>query len=114
MEIGEEKIGGVDLLKLEGRLDASSAKTMKEKVNALTNHHRTSLVVDMEGVDFIDSTGLGTLVACLRSVNKLGGDMKLAALQDQVRAILELTRLHHIFGIYKDREAAAASFVDGA
>jgi anti-sigma B factor antagonist len=110
MEIGEEKIGGVDVLKLEGRLDASSAKIMKEKVNALTKQNRTSLVVDMKGVDFIDSTGLGTLVASLRSVNKLGGDVKIAALQDQVRAIMELTRLHHIFGIYENSEGAAASF----
>lgn len=110
MEIGEEKIGDIVVLKLKGRLDASSAKTMKDKVNALTKDNQKSLVVDMKEVDFIDSTGLGTLVACLRSVNKLGGDIKIASLQDQVRAILELTRLHHIFGIYNDSAAAAQSF----
>jgi len=110
MEIGEEKIGDIVVLKLKGRLDASSAKAMKDKVNALTKENQKSLVVDMKGVDFIDSTGLGTLVACLRSVNKLGGDIKIASLQDQIRAILELTRLHHIFGIYNDGAAAVESF----
>jgi len=50
------------------------------------------------------------LVSSLRTVNRLGGDIKIAALRDQVRAIFELTRLHCIFGIYEDRTAAAMSF----
>ena len=110
MEIGEEKINDVEVLKIEGRLDASSAKDIKEKVDLLTKENRVKLVIDMGGVDFIDSSGLGSLVASLRSVNKLGGDIKISALQDQVRAIFELTRLHRIFGIYDDSNAAAESF----
>jgi len=107
MEIREERINDVEVLKLEGRLDASSAKDIKEKVASLT---KENLVIDMEGIDFIDSSGLGSLVSSLRSVNKLGGDIKISALQDQVRAIFELTRLHRIFGIYDDSDAAAMSF----
>ena len=110
MEIGEEKINDVEVLKIEGRLDASSAKDIKEKVALLTKENRVKLVIDMGGIDFIDSSGLGSLVASLRSVNKLGGDIKISALQDQVRAIFELTRLHRIFGIYDDSNAAAESF----
>ena len=110
MEIREEKINDVYRLELEGRLDASSAKELKEKVSSLTRENRVKLVIDMGGVDFIDSSGLGSLVSSLRSVNKLGGDIKISALQDQVRAIFELTRLHRIFGIYDDGNAAAMSF----
>ena len=110
MEIQEEKINDVDVLKLEGRLDASSAKDIKEKVDSLTKENRVNLVIDMGAVDFIDSSGLGSLVSSLRSVNKLGGDIKISALQDQVRAIFELTRLHRIFGIYAESGAAAKSF----
>ena len=110
MEIGEEKINDVDVLKLEGRLDASSAKDLKEKVGFLTKENHVKLVIDMGAVDFIDSSGLGSLVSSLRTVNKLGGDIKISALQDQVRAIFELTRLHRIFGIYEDSIAAAGSF----
>ena len=110
MEIQEEKINDVDVLKLEGRLDASSAKDIKEKVDSLTKENRVNLVIDMGAVDFIDSSGLGSLVSSLRSVNKLGGDIKISALQDQVRAIFELTRLHRIFGIYEESDAAAKSF----
>ena len=110
MEILEEKINDIEVLKFEGRLDASSARDIKEKVDSLARENRVKLVIDMGGVDFIDSSGLGSLVSSLRSVNKLGGDIKVATLQDQVRAIFELTRLHRIFGIYDDSNAAAMSF----
>jgi anti-sigma B factor antagonist len=110
MKIGHETIKNVEVLKLDGRLDASSAKDIKEKVGSLSRENRVKLVIDMGGVDFIDSSGLGSLVSSLRTVNKLGGDIKISALQDQVRAIFELTRLHRIFGIYDDSTAAAMSF----
>lgn len=110
MEILEERIDSIDVLKLEGRLDASSGKDIKEKVSALAKEKRVNLVIDIGAVDFIDSSGLGSLVASLRSVNKLGGDIKIASLQDPVRAIFELTRLHRIFEIFDDSTAAAKSF----
>lgn len=110
MEIVDEKMDGVNVLRLEGRLDASSAKDLKEKVGALAREKRLNLVIDMAAIDFIDSSGLGSLVSSLRSVNKLGGDIKIASLQDQVRAIFELTRLHRIFQIFNEREDAIKSF----
>ncbi|MBL7213920.1 MAG: STAS domain-containing protein, partial [Desulfobacteraceae bacterium] len=59
---------------------------------------------------FTDSSGLGSLVSSLRSLNKLGGDIKIASLQDQVRAIFELTRLHRVFQVFDEREEAVKSF----
>ena len=110
MEILEEKIGEVQVLRLKGRLDAPSAKDFKDKINSLVKEENVKFVIDMGAVDFIDSSGLGSLVASLRSVNKSGGDIKISALQNQVRAIFELTRLHRVFGIYEDSRAAAMSF----
>ena len=110
MEILEEKINGVEVLNLTGRLDASSAKDFKEKVGSLAKEKRVNLVIDMGAIDFIDSSGLGSLVASLRSVNKLGGDIKIASLQDPVRSIFEITRLHRIFEIFDDSLTAAKSF----
>jgi len=110
MKIEQETIRDVEILKLDGRLDSFSAREMKEKVSSLSRENRVKLVIDMACVDFIDSSGLGSLVSSLRTVNKLGGDIKISALQDQVRAVFELTRLHRIFGIYDDSTAAAMSF----
>ena len=110
MRISGEKIDGIDVLRLEGRFDATSAKEVKDRVRSLVQEKRVNLVVDMGAVDFIDSSGLGSLVASLRSVNKLGGDIRIASIQDQVRAIFELTRLHRIFEIFDDSTTAAKSF----
>jgi anti-sigma B factor antagonist len=110
MEIGQETINDVEVLKLDGRLDASSARDIRDKVGALSGENRINLVIDMAGVDFIDSSGLGGLISSLRTVNKLGGDVKISSLQNQVRSVFELTRLHRIFGIYDDSTAAAMSF----
>ncbi len=110
MEIVQEQVNGADVLRLEGRLDASSAKEVKDRISDLAKNKRVKLVVDMAGINFIDSSGLGSLVASLRSVNNLGGDIRIASLQDQVRAIFELTRLHRIFEIFDDSLTAAKSF----
>ncbi len=110
MEILEAKINDVEVLKLKGRLDASSAKDFKDKINSLVKEKCIKVIIDMGAVDFIDSSGLGSLVASLRSVNKSGGDIKICSLQNKVRAIFELTRLHRVFGIYEDSNAAATSF----
>jgi anti-sigma B factor antagonist len=110
MKILEEKINDIDVLKLEGRIDAANAKDIKEKVGSLSKENRVKLVIDLAAVDFIDSSGLGSLVASFRSVNKLGGDIKIAALQDPIRSIFELTRLHRVFDIYDDSQSAASGF----
>jgi len=106
----EEKKDELDILKLEGRLDAASAKEIKSKINQLGKDNRIKIVMDLSEINFIDSTGLGCMVSCLRTVSKKGGDIKIAGLQAQVRAIFELTRLHRIFQIFDDTETAFRSF----
>ena len=69
-----------------------------------------SIVIDLDEVDFIDSSGLGSLVSCLRLVNKENGDIRLSSLQDQIRALVELTRLHRVFQIFDDCDTAINSF----
>ncbi len=110
MEIRKETLEKATIVKLIGRLDASSSKKVKEAVKDLLDTNVRNVVFDMEGIDFIDSTGLGSLVAALRSVSKQGGEIKIAGLGERVRVIFELTRLHRIFDIYDNGAEAAASF----
>jgi anti-anti-sigma factor len=114
MEITEQVIGEVTVLKLTGRLDSISAPELKDRVKACAKIGLIRLVIDMADVDFVDSSGLGSLVACLRSMNKMAGDMRIAALQDRVRAVFELVRLHHIFEIFDSAGAAANSYHSAA
>ncbi len=110
MEMLEEKKSNAVVLKLEGRLDASTTSSVKWKVESVVRGKQRNLVIDMSGISFIDSSGLGILVASLRAINKAGGDIKITSLQDQVHAVFELTRLHHLFEIYDDCEFAVDSF----
>ncbi|RLC24251.1 MAG: anti-anti-sigma factor [Deltaproteobacteria bacterium] len=109
MEINLEEMGKA-VLRLKGRLDATSAKAFRAEVEGLVEKDRVRLVVHLAAVDFIDSSGLGALVADLRSVNRRGGDIKVAALQTAVRSVFELTRLDRIFDILDDVPAAVRSF----
>lgn len=110
MEMREERSGDLDVLILKGRLDAAVSKEFKKRLSLLVEEGRVRLVMDLSGVDFIDSSGLGLLVGALRGVTKMGGDIKIASPQNPVRAIFELTRLHRVFGIYNDRTSAEKAF----
>ena len=68
MEITEQIIGEVSVLKLSGRLDSISAPKLKDRVKACAGNGLIRLVIDMADIDFVDSSGLGSLVACLRSL----------------------------------------------
>jgi len=106
MEIHEEIKNEICLLRLAGRLDAKSIKQIKGHIKFLTRHKVIKIILDMEHLYFIDSLGLGSLVYCLRFVKKSGGDIILASLQAQVRALFELTRIYRIFQIFDDAESA--------
>ncbi len=110
MNIHEEIIGKTGIIKLTGRLDAASVKGFKETVTSLVKKEICNIVVDMKDVVFIDSSGLGSLVSCLRIVNSEGGDIRLSSLQNQIRALLELTRMHRVFQIFDDTDTAIKSF----
>lgn len=110
MDITHEKQDNLDVLKLSGRFDAACSKDFKKAIGALSDANSSRIVIDMSAVDFIDSSGLGCLVGALRTVNNLGGDIKICSLRPQIRAIFELTRLHRVFAIFNDRAAAEKSF----
>jgi anti-sigma B factor antagonist len=110
MELYHETLGGVVKVTLKGMIDASSAQTLKKEITALIQDKPVNLVLDLEGVGFVDSTGLGAMISLLRQVHQDGGDIKLASLQERIRAIFELTRLDKVFDICSDSEEAVDRF----
>ncbi len=85
-------------LQLNGRFDAFAAPAVSEALSRMSVPG-TSLVVEMSSVEFIDSTGLATLVQALKNQQATQGDLVLRSPTDAVRAILELTRLDRAFAI---------------
>ena len=110
METTFEVIENVTIFHLAGEsLDAGNAKEFKRDVLPALNGH-SRVIFEMSGLKFVDSSGLGAILSCLRQLNANGGDLKLAGMQKPVRALFELVRMHRIFDIYNTREEALSVF----
>ena len=108
----KSKIEGDNVLVIdlrEDNLDASNVREFKDAVQALMQD-RTKVVLDMSGVKFVDSSGLGALISCLRLLNGRRGDFRLCELTNTVRALFELMRMHRVFNIHSSRDEAVRSF----
>ena len=110
MEIAVDKMGDVAIAELPvEELDASNAGEFKRDIAPLLEAH-TKLVIDLSRLRFVDSSGLGAFISCLRKLNAKGGDLKLCGMSKQVRAVFELVRMHRIFDIFGTREEALRAF----
>ncbi|HUJ60684.1 MAG TPA: STAS domain-containing protein [Kofleriaceae bacterium] len=110
MEIMTERVQGVTIAELPyDELDASNASDFKRDAASLVGSE-TRLVFDLTRLRFVDSSGLGAFLSCLRKVNARGGELKLCGLSKSVRAVFELVRMHRIFDIQPTREAAVRAF----
>jgi anti-sigma B factor antagonist len=90
-------------------LDAGNAGEFKRDIAPLLEAH-AKLVLDLSRVRFVDSSGLGAFISCLRKLNAKGGDLKLCGMSKQVRAVFELVRMHRVFDICETREEAVHAF----
>jgi anti-sigma B factor antagonist len=110
MEIAVDKMGDVAIAELPvEELDASNAGELKRDIAPLLEAH-AKLVIDLGRLRFVDSSGLGAFISCLRKLNAKGGDLKLCGMSKQVRAVFELVRMHRIFDIFSTREEALRAF----
>ncbi len=102
---------GVTVLAPSGRLDVVGAPALKEAVSeAMKKNGHPKLVIDLEGVTFVDSSGLGSVVSALKQVRTSKGDLRLAAPNQQVRVVLELTTLDRVFPYFATVEEALTDF----
>lgn len=109
-EITEKEREGISILSLKGRLTVGEASTVREKVNQLVAAGRINIILDLSNVDYIDSTGLGSLVICFTTIKKAGGALKLVNLNKRNVELLLLTKLHTIFEVFSDELDAVNSF----
>jgi anti-sigma B factor antagonist len=102
----EKNERGIGVIAPEGRLNMVSAKQLTAAVAGLIDAGVPRIVVDLVATEFMDSSGLGALIAGLKSARQAGGDLRLARPNEQVRTVLSLTNL--------DRVLRARDTVDGA
>ena len=110
MELITEKVGDVTVVILpEMDLDARNVNEFKRDVAALLNTTKKA-VFDMSQVRFVDSSGVGAIFSCLRTLNAAGGDLKLCCPTNAVRIFFSLIRLSLVLGIFDTQEEAVRAF----
>jgi anti-sigma B factor antagonist len=110
MKFETEPLGEVLLVRLPGAtLDASNSSEFKRDIAPLLQSNR-KIVFDLGQLTFVDSSGLGSILSCLRQLNGMQGDLKLCRMQKTVRVLFELVRMHRVFDILDTPEEAAAAF----
>jgi len=111
MDIEVTRSAAITVVVPKGDLDMAAADQMKRVLSGLVNEGSVKLLVDLGNVGYIDSSGMGALVATLKVARAAGGDLYLCALQDDVRAIFEMTRLIKAITIHATRGEALAAWV---
>ena len=111
LEITQREHEGVVILDLKGRITVGpEATALREKVAASIAAGTRNLVFELNGVDYIDSTGLGALVISATSLRKAGGNVKLLNLNRRQIELLVMTKLATVFEIFNDEQDAVNSF----
>ena len=110
MTIVLENVGDVAVAAVPvDELDAGNVGEFKRDIAPLLEAN-AKLVLDLSRLRFVDSSGLGAFISCLRKLNAKGGDLKLCGMSKQVRAVFELVRMHRVFDILATRDDAVRAF----
>src|SRR5215208_4267021 len=111
IKLEERHIGRVTMLDIVGRLTMSQpAQRLKDKINSLISQGRTQIVLNLAAVPYIDSAGLGQLVASYGSVLKAGGALKLLNVGARNQELLSITRLLTLFESFDSEAEAVQSY----
>ncbi|MHB8153214.1 MAG: STAS domain-containing protein [Vulcanimicrobiaceae bacterium] len=106
IKVSEREVGKAHVIDVGGEIDVYTSPKVKDVVSGLIDKGTYQLVINLEQVRYIDSTGLGVLIGGLKRVREHGGTVNLVCTNPQIRKIFDITGLVKIFGIF-DTEAAA-------
>jgi anti-sigma B factor antagonist len=108
LSVSQTSAGNVPILAVSGEVDVYSAPALKEKINELVQSGEKTLIVDLSGVAFLDSTGLGALVEARASTTEAGGSLPIVCNQERILKLFTITGLDGVFTIHPDVGAAVA------
>jgi anti-sigma B factor antagonist len=111
MEIRERAVGALTILDLSGKLTiGDGAQLLKDKTESLVFQRRTQIIVNLAAVPYIDSGGLGQLVACYTTFARAGGKLKLVNINTKNRDLLSITKLVSVFETFDTEKEAIESY----
>ena len=110
MDITTRSRGDIVILDIIGEIDLYNAPEIKDIINKLIEVQKYNVVINLEKVSYIDSSGIGALISSLSNLKKYQGGLKIINVFASVRKVFELTKLTSFFEIFDSEEAALESF----
>lgn len=99
-------VAGINVISLQGQLDASQVASFKKDWPHFLQNDQPKILLECEALEFVDSTGLGSLISLLRKVEEKGGKIVFAQMTAEVASIFEITRLQKLFNIFPNLKDA--------
>lgn len=111
LKMTEREVSGITVVAMDGRIVlGEESNALRERIKGLLAGKKSKIVLDMGNVTYIDSAGLGTLVATYHSARQQGATMKLVNLGQKFREVLQVTKLLTVFEVHDNEAAAVSSF----
>jgi len=110
VKISQKQNNDVTILDINGDIDINSSPEMREAFENIANAKTMKVVINLNEVSYVDSSGLATLVEMLKKTRSYGGKMRLASLAPKVKSLFEITKLEKLFDIFDTEEDAGVNF----
>jgi anti-sigma B factor antagonist len=111
MKIDERSVGDVKVLDIAGQIKFTQGdEVLKDKIHSVVHQGNKKVLVNLAGVDYVDSAGLGELVGAYTTVTRAGGQMKLLNVTKKMRDLLSITKLLTVFDTFDNEQEAVKSF----
>jgi anti-sigma B factor antagonist len=110
MQVSIEEKNGISVCYVKGDIDINSSPEIKKNFDPVIRGKKTKVLVSLKDVNYVDSSGLATLVEILKKLKGHGGKMKLSNLSAKVMGLFEITKLNKLFDIAADEADALSSF----
>ena len=110
MEISERKTDSIIIIDIVGEIDLYNAPDIKELIKKHIEQQEYNIMINLEKVTYIDSSGIGALISSLSNLKKYQGTLKILKVYGSVRKVFELTKLTSFFEIFESEDDAIRSF----
>ncbi len=110
MDIQTRTNGDIIILDINGEIDLYNAPEIKKNIKTQIDNGKHNIIVNLDKVSYIDSSGIGVLISSLSQLKKVGGGLKIINVYASVKKVFELTKLTSFFDIYENEQDAVQSF----
>ena len=111
LEVNQRQAGDVTILDMNGAVRIGEGSiTLRDAIRGLADEGKKKIILNLAGVNYVDSSGIGELIANYTTVSRQGGQLKLLNLTDRIQNLLVITKLLTVFDAYEDESEAIKSF----